>query len=162
MAEALFNSLGLGSIKAWCAGSHPTGIINPYAMEKISSLGYKTNQLSSKSWLTFAHPSAPIFDIVITVCGNAAAEDCPVFPGNWCHIHWGLPDPAAHMSSPNLAQEAFDECFNTLKKRIKSAVHQMNTRSNSVNSSNNESCKKRQKTMFIEILKEHATTELCT
>lgn len=125
MAEALFNTVGAEFFQAWSAGSHPTGRVNPYALQKIAALGYQAAQVSSQSWLEYAHACAPKFDIVMTVCGNAAAEDCPVFPGNWQHVHWGLPDPAASMDSPQLAQAAFDDCFNVLKKRIESLVYDM-------------------------------------
>ena len=162
MAEALFNSVGADYFKSWSAGSHPTGKVNPYAMEKISSLGCKPEQLSSKSWLAFAHQAAPAFDVVMTVCGNAAAEDCPVFPGNWCHIHWGLPDPAEHMSSPRLAQEAFDECFETLKRRIESVIYQMSVLSDSDPSDEDIVFEKQSKTMLIGLLKDHANYGLHT
>lgn len=127
MAEALFNTVGAQFFQAWSAGSHPTGRVNPYALQKIAALGYQPAQVSSQSWLEYAQECAPKFDIVMTVCGNAAAEDCPVFPGNWQHVHWGLPDPAASMDSPELAQAAFDDCFNVLKTRIESLVSDMQT-----------------------------------
>ena len=122
MAEALFNTIGSDYFQAWSAGSHPTGRVNPYALNKIAELGYALEMVSSQSWLEYVRPDAPEFDVVMTVCGNAAAEDCPVFPGNWKHIHWGLPDPAAYMDSPEEAQEAFDACFDVLKKRIEALV----------------------------------------
>lgn len=118
MAEALFNTLGSAYFQAWSAGSHPTGRVNSYALEKIAELGYRQQDVSSQSWLMYASPNAPEFDVVMTVCGNAAAEDCPVFPGKWEHIHWGLPDPAIYMDSPKLAKASFDACFETLKNRI--------------------------------------------
>lgn len=125
MAEALFNTLGRSYFQAWSAGSHPSGRVNPYALKKIAELGYPQNDVSSQSWLEYARSNAPEFDVVMTVCGNAAAEDCPVFPGNWQHIHWGLPDPAALMDTPELAQAAFDDCFAVLKARIAALVAQM-------------------------------------
>lgn len=125
MAEALFNTVGAKYFQAWSAGSHPTGRVNPYALEKIAELGYRQEDVSSQSWLLYASPNAPEFDVVMTVCGNAAAEDCPVFPGNWKHIHWGLPDPASHMDAPSLAKAAFNSCFETLKERIERVLKQL-------------------------------------
>ncbi len=122
MAEALFNSLGSSYFKAWSAGSHPTGKVNPYALEKIAALGYAANDVSSQSWHEFEQEHAPHFDIVMTVCGNAAAEDCPVFQGDWSHVHWGLPDPADASASPEESRAEFAACFDTLKKRIEDIV----------------------------------------
>jgi len=122
MAEALFNSVGTSYFKAWSAGSHPTGKVNPYALEKIAALGYAANDVSSQSWNEFEQEHAPHFDIVMTVCGNAAAEDCPVFQGSWSHVHWGLPDPANADASPEEARIAFAHCFDTLKQRIEAVV----------------------------------------
>tara|TARA_R110001592_G_scaffold135779_4_gene352263 strand:- start:6087 stop:6629 length:543 start_codon:yes stop_codon:yes gene_type:complete len=122
MAEALFNSVGLSYFKAWSAGSQPTGKVNPYALEKIAALGYAANDVSSQSWHEFEQEHAPHFDIVMTVCGNAAAEDCPVFQGDWSHVHWGLPDPADSNASPEESRASFASCFDTLEKRIEYVV----------------------------------------
>ena len=122
MAEALFNSLGSTYFKAWSAGSHPTGKVNPYALEKISALGFAANDVSSQSWHEFEQEHAPHFDIVMTVCGNAAAEDCPVFQGDWSHVHWGLPDPADNNATQEESRDAFAACFDTLRSRIEHVV----------------------------------------
>tara|TARA_R110002167_G_scaffold32146_8_gene104854 strand:+ start:2210 stop:2752 length:543 start_codon:yes stop_codon:yes gene_type:complete len=125
MAEALFNSLGSKYFKAWSAGSHPTGKVNPYALEKIAALGYAANNVSSQSWHEFEQEHSPHFDIVMTVCGNAAAEDCPVFQGDWSHVHWGLSDPANAEASPEVLRVEFAACFDTLKKRIEYVVAEL-------------------------------------
>tara|TARA_R110002072_G_scaffold94299_3_gene208452 strand:+ start:14541 stop:15083 length:543 start_codon:yes stop_codon:yes gene_type:complete len=122
MAEALFNSVGASYFKAWSAGSKPTGKVNPYALEKIAALGYAANDVTSQSWHEFEQAHAPHFDIVMTVCGNAAAEDCPVFQGDWSHVHWGLPDPANANASPEELRAEFASCFDTLKQRIEEVV----------------------------------------
>ena len=160
MAEALFNTIGSDHFVAWSAGSHPTGKVNPYALEKINSLGYNADALSSKSWLVFTHTKAPVIDVVLTVSGNAANEDCPVFPGNWTHIHWGLPDPATYMYSPILAQQAFDDCFDTLKRRIETVINQMNACIYCDPNDRNIVGEKQPKTLLIQKLKEHASNEL--
>lgn len=125
MAEALFNSLGSHYFKAWSAGSHPTGKVNPYALEKIAALGYAANDVSSQSWHEFEQEHAPNFDIVMTVCGNAAAEDCPVFQGDWSHVHWGLPDPANAEALPEVLRTEFAACFDILKQRIEYVVTEL-------------------------------------
>lgn len=107
MAEALFNLLGQGRINAYSAGSHPVGTVNPFAVEQIAALGYSPTTLRSKSWDEFAAPDAPIMDMIITVCDNAAGEVCPVWPGSPISAHWGFADPAAAQGSDAHKREAF-------------------------------------------------------
>lgn len=118
MAEALFNSIGSPLFQACSAGSNPTGYVNPLALEKIATLGPLQSDYRSKSWSEFSEPQALSFDVVLTVCDNAAAETCPPFSGNCQHIHWGLPDPAAITGDQYAAREAFTDCFNELKQRV--------------------------------------------
>jgi arsenate reductase len=134
MAEALFNSIGSSYFKAWSAGSQPTGKVNPYALEKIAALGYAANDVSSQSWHEFEQEHAPHFDIVMTVCGNAAVEDCPVFNGDWSHVHWGLPDPADSNASPEESRASFASCFDTLKQGIELVVSALQELDRSYNS----------------------------
>ncbi len=90
MAEALINTMGQGRFRAYSAGSHPTGKVNPFAVEKVESVNYPTENLRSKSWDEYATPDAPKMDFIITVCDNAAGEMCPVWPGQPISAHWDL------------------------------------------------------------------------
>ena len=122
MAEALFNSVGGTLFVAHSAGSKPVGRVNPLALEQIAELGSLPGDYSSKSWLEFTRANAPQFDVILTVCANAQAETCPTFGGDYQHVHWGLPDPAAVTQDTNTAQAAFAACFTELSARIRHLV----------------------------------------
>jgi arsenate reductase (thioredoxin) len=89
VAEAILNKLGAGKFRAYSAGSHPKGQINPHTLQLLQGLGYDTSGFRSKSWSEFAKPSAPALDFVFTVCDNAAGEACPAWPGQPMTAHWG-------------------------------------------------------------------------
>jgi arsenate reductase len=95
LGEALINHLGGGRWRACSAGSSPTGRVNPLSLEVLAEQGLPVEGYRSKSWDEFARPGAPVMDLVITVCDNAAGEVCPVWPGHPSKIHMGFPDPAA-------------------------------------------------------------------
>ena len=119
MAEALINALGRGRYQAWSAGSHPAGYVHPKSIETLKRHGIDPGQPLSKSWDEFAHQS---FDVVITVCDQAAGESCPLFPGNPKKLHWSTPDPAKTTGSDAEIETAFDHAFVMLKNRIQDLV----------------------------------------
>lgn len=123
MAEALLNTLGKGRFKAYSAGSHPGGTVNPFAIEKLSALTYPTDTLRSKSWDEFAVPGAPQMDFIITVCDNAAGEVCPIWPGQPISAHWGFEDPAAVEGADADKRRAFEKIFRQLSARINIFAH---------------------------------------
>lgn len=118
LAEAILNRIGSGRFKAFSAGSHPAGQVNPHALELLQRLGFETTALRSKSWDEFAAPAAPGLDFVFTVCDNAAGELCPVWPGQPMSAHWGLPDPAAVAGTDIEKAAAFRDTFRGLERRI--------------------------------------------
>jgi arsenate reductase len=118
LAEALFNALGGGRVRAYSAGSRPAGKVNPFALELLEAQGLDTAHLRSKSWDEFAAPGAPELDLVVTVCGNAAGETCPVWPGNFLRAHWGVDDPAAVEGSDDDKRAAFMKAYALLAERI--------------------------------------------
>ena len=122
MAEAMLNELGRGRFRAYSAGSHPTGQVNPLAVETLASAGMPTAGLRSKSWDEFARPGAPQMDFILTVCDNAAAEACPVWPGKPITAHWGVPDPAAVEGPDEAKRAAFRSAAATLRRRIELLV----------------------------------------
>jgi protein-tyrosine-phosphatase len=118
LAEALLNQVGKGRFRAFSAGSHPAGQVNPHAMELLAKNNYPTAELRSKPWDEFARPDAPQLDFVITVCDKAAGEVCPVWPGQPMTAHWGIPDPAAVEGSDDTKRRAFVEAMSQMQRRI--------------------------------------------
>lgn len=118
LAEAQLNVLGKGRFKAYSAGSHPTGLVNPFAIEFLDNAGLSTEGYRSKSWDEFAAPGAPVMDYVLTVCDQAAGEQCPFWPGQPMSAHWGVADPAAVEGSDEEKRRAFKDAAATLRKRI--------------------------------------------
>jgi len=118
MGEALFNTLGGGQVKAYSAGSHPTGRVNPFAIEQVRTLGYPVEELRSKSWDEFSVADAPDLDFVITVCDKAAGEMCPFWPGQPMTAHWGFPDPAAAEGTDEEKRAVFANTLRQMRTRV--------------------------------------------
>ena len=118
LAEAVMNRAGAGHFIAHSAGSHPTGKPNPFAISLLQREGFDTGFARSKSWDEFAAPGAPHLDFVFTVCDQAAAEECPYWPGQPMTAHWGLPDPAAVDGLEALKALAFADTYRALVRRI--------------------------------------------
>lgn len=116
LAEALLNRDGGDRFRAYSAGSFPKGEVHPMSLDLLSSLGFDTNGLRSKSWDEFAQPGAPEIDFIFTVCDDANGEVCPVWPGHPMTAHWGIEDPAA-VTGPG-QRDAFLKAMTYLRQRI--------------------------------------------
>ncbi len=123
LAEAILIREGAGRFNAYSAGSQPMGEVNPYALELLNGLDYRTDDFRSKSWDEFAEDDAPEMDFVFTVCGNAANEVCPIWPGRPTSAHWGVPDPAAVTASEAEIRQAFEETYRMLNARISNFIN---------------------------------------
>ena len=121
LGEMLFNHLGGGRVRAWSAGSKPAGQVNPVALETLEKHGVPSAGARSKSWDEFAAPDAPHFDFIFTVCGNAASETCPVWPGHPATAHWGIADPA-HVEPMTARRAAFEAAYQALKGRVEALL----------------------------------------
>lgn len=120
LGEALFNQLGSGRVRAFSAGSSPTGRVNPVALETLAKHGIAMTDARSKSWDEFnagAVPGGLTFDFIFTVCDNAANEACPVWPGHPATAHWGIPDPA-HVEPIEARRAAFEAAYQQLERRV--------------------------------------------
>ncbi len=119
MAEALLNRHGGDRFRAWSAGSHPAGRVNPNAVRLLQRMNHDTSGFRSKSWDELARPDAPVLDFVFTVCDSAAAEVCPVWPGQPMTAHWGVADPAAFVGPEDALMKVFKRVYLELEARVK-------------------------------------------
>jgi arsenate reductase (thioredoxin) len=115
MAEAILNQLGHPGFLAFSAGSFPTGKVNPQSIATLKRHGIEPGDPRSKSWDEFSEKN---FDLVVTVCDQAAGETCPLFPGSPKKLHWSTPDPAQASGTEEQINTAFDEAYHLLKTRI--------------------------------------------
>ncbi|WPZ34335.1 arsenate reductase ArsC [Thalassobaculum sp. OXR-137] len=118
LAEAILQREGLGRFRAFSAGSEPKGAVHPFALDLLKRQNHPVDGLRSKSWDEFAAPGAPEMNFVFTVCDDAAAETCPVWPGQPMTAHWGMPDPAAATGTEAERRLAFSETYRMLSNRI--------------------------------------------
>jgi len=118
LAEGLMNELGKGRFHAYSAGSHPSGKVNPFALDTLESFRIPTQGFRSKNWDEFAKPDAPQMDFILTVCDKAAGEVCPVWPGQPMTAHWGVADPAAFEGTDDAKRQQSRDAGITLKRRI--------------------------------------------
>ena len=118
LGEAILAERGAGRIAAYSAGSKPKGAPHPGALRLLARKGIEPSAFRSKSWDEFTGPGAPRIDLAIAVCGNAAAEACPVFMGAPLKSHWGLPDPADVEGDDTAVDAAFEQTWRLLDMRV--------------------------------------------
>lgn len=125
LAEAVLNAIGQGRFRAHSAGSSPRPSQQPHplGLEVLQAAGIPTDGLHSKSWDVFAQPAAPVMDLIITVCDNAAGEVCPIWPGHPATAHWGYADPSAGDGPEADKREAFRQTLHQIKRRAELLVN---------------------------------------
>lgn len=122
LAECILNRIGGGRLNAYSAGSHPAGDVHPTALALLGGRGYPTGDLRSKSWDEFAAPGAPVMDFVVTVCDQAAGEQCPVWPGAPMIAHWGFPDPAKFVGTEEDTRAFFETVYGDIEQLLSAFV----------------------------------------
>ena len=126
LLEAILNAQSGGAVTAYSAGSQPAGAVHPQSLALLTREGYDVSKARSKSWDEFAEAGAPEMDVVITVCGSAAAETCPMWPSSNgrapVRAHWGVEDPAAAAKEDWV--NAFDTAYAILKRRAEAFLAQ--------------------------------------
>ena len=95
-------------VRAYSAGSAPSGRLNPFALEALMTAGVDVSDYRSKSWDEFVGDGVPEMRIVITVCHSAAAETCPYWPGSPVKVHWGSADPSNALGGDEGKRLAFE------------------------------------------------------
>ncbi len=118
LGEVLASTHPSGKFVGYSAGSTPSTSINPIARELALEMGYEECKLRSKSWDEYGLPDATKMDFIITVCDNAAGEQCPFWPGKPSTAHWGFTDPSQVKGTDLEKKAAFTDVMNGLKKRI--------------------------------------------
>ncbi|MFY7777075.1 MAG: arsenate reductase ArsC [Elstera sp.] len=118
LAEAILNQIAGDRFRAHSAGSHPTGTVNPFALDLLRQKGHDVTGLRSKSWSEFSRPGAPGMDFIFTVCDAAHLETCPAWPGAPMTAHWGMPDPAAFVGSDAEKRIVFEQTYAVMVRRI--------------------------------------------
>jgi arsenate reductase (thioredoxin) len=119
LSEAITNHLAQGRIKAYSAGSQPSGQVHPLTIKYLKERGIATESLRSQSWNDFENMD---LDLVITVCDSAANEACPVWFGNIRKLHWGLPDPSKLEGTDEEKKKAFYAVMDTIEERVKTLL----------------------------------------
>ena len=122
MAEAQLNALGKGRFQAYSAGTFPKGEVNPLAIEFLLDNGLQTEGLRSKSWNEFSGPAAPEMDFVLTVCDDAAEDQCPIWPGQPISAHWNIADPSLVAGSKEAKHHAIVAAAADMRRRIELLV----------------------------------------
>lgn len=120
LLESELNAISDGRITAFSAGSKPSGQVHPQSLTLLGGLGRDLTSARSKSWDEFEGENAPVMDAVITVCGPAAAEECPYWPGAPVRSHWGVEDPAAAEKSD--WKDAFETAYAILSRRAAALI----------------------------------------
>lgn len=118
IAESVLNEVGAGKFRAFSAGSRPKGSVHPMALDLLKSYHFPVEGLRSKSWDEFAGEDAPAMDFIITVCDDAADEECPIWPGQPISAHWGIADPKRVEGTDLEREMAFIEALRYVRTRV--------------------------------------------
>jgi arsenate reductase len=116
MAEAFLNRVCGEQFEAHSAGLEP-GRLNPVVVEAMKEVGIDLSASKTKS-VSEMLESGRRFAHVITVCDEANAERCPIFPGAGQRLHWGFADPSSFRGSPAEVLQRTREVRDAIKQRI--------------------------------------------
>lgn len=118
MAEAFLNRICGDEFEAHSAGLEP-GRLNPIVVEAMGEVDVDISRNQTKGVFDLIKAGAT-FDWVITVCDEASAERCPVFPGITKRLHWSFADPGAFQGSHDEKLTKTREVRDAIRERIES------------------------------------------
>lgn len=117
MAEAFLNTLAGDRFEAQSAGLEP-GKLNPFVVEAMRETGLDLSGNRTKSVDEFLASALP-FDYVITVCDEASAERCPLFPGPGQRLHWPFADPSGFTGAPGEKLAAIRSVRDAIRTKVR-------------------------------------------
>ncbi len=120
MAEAFLKDLAGDRFEVQSAGLEP-GTLNPDVVSVMKEIGIDISQSQTKSAFDLYKKGA-LFDYVITVCDQASAERCPVFPGITKRLHWGFPDPSSVEGTDTERLKTIRRIRDEIRQKIESWV----------------------------------------
>jgi arsenate reductase len=121
MAEGLLRHLAGDRYESLSAGARPAGWVHPLAIEALAELGLDIASSRSKSILEFVPPRGTPPDLVISVC-DAAARECPVFPGAVARLHWPFHDPIGAAGTKEEKMRVFRRVRDQIRTRLEEAI----------------------------------------
>jgi arsenate reductase len=116
MAEEYIRRLGGGAVLVESAGLEP-GKLNPWVVRALQEDGIDISGKETRDVFALAR-SGRVYDYVITVCSNEAAERCPVFPGSAAKLHWPFPDPSTFTGSEEEIMARVREVRDAIREKV--------------------------------------------
>jgi len=116
MAEAFLNTMCPQDFIAESAGIQP-GKISPLAVETMAEVGIDISKKTTQSVFDL-FKAGRLFSYVITVCDEASAEACPIFPGIVTRMHWSIPDPSELQGSWETRVSAVREIRESVREHV--------------------------------------------
>lgn len=121
MAEAFLNTLAGDRFHAESAGMEP-GVLNPLAVEVMKEEGFDISENATKSVFE-KYKEGEFYSYVVTVCDEASAQMCPIFPGLRTHtLHWSFEDPSAFTGTPEEKLEKARLLRDNIKKKVQEFI----------------------------------------
>lgn len=116
MAEAFVNARGGETIQAYSAGLE-RGTLNPTVVRAMKELGIDISGNRTKR-IDDLDIASRDYDYVVTVCDEASAERCPIYPTQGKRLHWSFPDPSSFTGSDEERLEKTREVRDAIRQRI--------------------------------------------
>ncbi|MGA3086030.1 MAG: arsenate reductase ArsC [Thermodesulfobacteriota bacterium] len=123
IAEALLEKMAGDRFEAESAGFEPRGL-NPLAVEVMKEIGIDISRNQTKSVFDL-FKEGKLYTHVITVCDEASAEKCPIFPGITTRLHWSFADPSRFTGTHEEKLEKTRQVREAIRNKIESWLREM-------------------------------------